>query len=116
MWSEIFGDHSFIQRRGKFVRKCKTCEFLDFFRCVEQIYHDKIVVYWTLWPDNCVVMCLKICEKRSIFKQTLLFNSNFRERRLVFKIIFIVVKLLQVEFSFSSHNFYQVFRTENNVV
>ena len=27
------------------------------FRCVQQIYHDYIVVHWTLLPDNCVVMC-----------------------------------------------------------
>ena len=27
---KIFGDLSFIQRRAKFVKKCTTCEFLDF--------------------------------------------------------------------------------------
>ena len=27
---KIFGDHSFIQRRAKFVEKYTTCEFLDF--------------------------------------------------------------------------------------
>ena len=57
---------------------------------------------------------LKIYERRNIFKQTLLFNSAFREQRLVFKIIFIVIKLLQV--SISSHSLHQVFRIENNMV
>ena len=27
---KIFGGYSLIQREGKFVRKSKTCEFLDF--------------------------------------------------------------------------------------
>ena len=43
---------------------------------------------------------LKFCERRRILKGTLLFNSTFRKRRLVFKTVFIVVKLLEVDFLF----------------
>ena len=38
---KIFGEHSFIQRRAKFVKMLKTCEFHDFSVVfLKQIHHD----------------------------------------------------------------------------
>ena len=34
---KTFEDHSFIKRSAKFVRKCKTCEFLEISR---EIHHE----------------------------------------------------------------------------
>ena len=46
---------------------------------------------------------LKVCKRRRILKRVFLFNSTLEKRRLIFKMIFTVEKLLQVHFSFSSH-------------
>lgn len=34
---KTFEDHSFIKRSAKFVKKCKTCEFLEISR---EIHHE----------------------------------------------------------------------------
>ena len=72
---------------------CMTC----FFRCVEEIHHDEIFVYWTLRPDNSIYNgeVLKICKRRRSLKRVVLFNHTFRKRRLIFQMIFIAEKLLQ---------------------
>ena len=45
---KIFGDHRFIQRRAKFVRKCKTCEFLDFYmRATDLPRLNRCLLYFT---------------------------------------------------------------------
>ena len=40
---------------------------------------------------------LKICKRRRIFFKILLSKNVFRKRRLIFKVIFAVEKLLQIE-------------------
>lgn len=50
--------------------------------------------WYMLCRGWCVVMC---CKSRKILKQILLFNIIFRKRKLIFKIIFTIEKLLQVQ-------------------
>ena len=60
--------------------------------------------YKETWIERKANLARKYFETEALFK------------KFVFKITFIVEKLLKVVFSFSSHNLYKVYRIENNIV